>query len=122
MFTDGDRRSEELLHRARLRPGWPAQALTGRPGLTGLARGASMGKRASARQGAHMTTVAARPFSLHVPEPVLQDLRARLAAVRWPDEAPGAPWSYGTSVAYLQGLVDHWRHRFDWRTQEARLN
>jgi pimeloyl-ACP methyl ester carboxylesterase len=63
-----------------------------------------------------------RPFTLHVPDPVLQDLRARLAAVRWPDEAPGAPWSYGTSLAYMRGLVDYWRDRFDWRGQEARLN
>src|SRR5262249_53138525 len=67
-------------------------------------------------------TLAPRPFTLHVPDPVLQDLRARLAAVRWPDEAPGAPWSYGTSLAYMRGLVDHWRDRFDWRAQEARLN
>jgi len=64
----------------------------------------------------------ASPFTLRVPEEVLEDLRARLARVRWPDEPPLEPWSTGTSVAYLRGLVDYWRTRFDWRAQEARLN
>jgi hypothetical protein len=29
-----------------------------------------------------------RPFTIHVPEDVLQDLRERLARTRWPDEGP----------------------------------
>ncbi len=62
------------------------------------------------------------PFTLRVADPVLQDLRTRLSAVRWPDEPPGAPWSSGASLAYMQGLVDYRRDRFDWRAQEARLN
>jgi microsomal epoxide hydrolase len=53
---------------------------------------------------------------------VLADLRARLSRVRWPDEPPLAPWSTGTSVTYMQRLVDYWRDRFDWRLQEERLN
>src|SRR5262245_30579156 len=64
----------------------------------------------------------ASPFALRVPDEVLEDLRARLARVRWPDEPPLEPWSTGTSVAYLRGLVDYWRTSFDWRAQEARLN
>jgi microsomal epoxide hydrolase len=64
----------------------------------------------------------ARPFTLHVPDEVLADLRLRLERVRWPDEPPLEPWSTGTSVAYLKGLVDYWRTGFDWRAQEARLN
>jgi pimeloyl-ACP methyl ester carboxylesterase len=62
------------------------------------------------------------PFSLHVPDEVLVDLRLRLERARWPDEPPLEPWSTGTSVAYLKGLVDYWRTGFDWRAQEARLN
>lgn len=66
-----------------------------------------------------------RPFSLHVPDAAVADLHARLDRVRWPDEAPpeqGAPWAYGTSLAFMRELVQHWRHRFDWRTTEATLN
>jgi microsomal epoxide hydrolase len=62
------------------------------------------------------------PFALHVPEDAITDLRARLARTRFPDQAPGAPWAYGTDVAYLQELVRYLRDDFDWRAQEARLN
>jgi microsomal epoxide hydrolase len=33
-----------------------------------------------------------RPFAVHVPDGVLQDLRERLAKTRWPDEIPGSGW------------------------------
>jgi pimeloyl-ACP methyl ester carboxylesterase len=62
------------------------------------------------------------PFQLNVSDDILIDLRARLARVRWPDEPPGEPWSYGTSVRYMQELVEYWRERFDWRIQEVKLN
>jgi pimeloyl-ACP methyl ester carboxylesterase len=65
---------------------------------------------------------AARPFAVHVADEVLQDLRERLARTRWPDEAPGAGWRHGTDLAYLRDLCEHWRTRYDWRTQEKRLN
>ena len=63
-----------------------------------------------------------QPFVLHIPESEISDLRERLARTRFPDQAPGSPWAYGTSVDYLRGLVDYWRTGFDWRAQEARLN
>jgi microsomal epoxide hydrolase len=61
-------------------------------------------------------------FTLRVPDAAMADLRERLARTRFPDQAPGDPWTYGTSVDYLRGLVDYWRTGFDWRAQEARLN
>lgn len=63
-----------------------------------------------------------RPFTYHVPDEAIVDLRARLARTRFPDQAPGEPWAYGTDVGFMARLVDHWRERFDWRAQEARLN
>jgi len=62
------------------------------------------------------------PFHLNVSNDLLIDLRARLARVRWPDDPPGKPWAYGTSLRYMQELVEYWRERFDWRIQEAKLN
>lgn len=62
------------------------------------------------------------PFQLDVSDDILNDLRARLARVRWPDEPLGEPWAYGTSVRYMQELIEYWRERFDWRIQEAKLN
>lgn len=68
--------------------------------------------------------MASRPesFRLQVPEAAISDLRRRLELSRFPDQAPGAPWTYGADVAYLRELVAYWRDAFDWRGQEARLN
>ncbi len=63
-----------------------------------------------------------RPFRIAVADDVLADLRERLGRVRWPDEAPGAAWAYGTSLSYMKELVAYWRDTYDWRAAEARLN
>jgi pimeloyl-ACP methyl ester carboxylesterase len=62
------------------------------------------------------------PFTLNIAEDAIADLRARLARTRFPDQAPGPAWAYGTDVAYLRELVEYWRTGFDWRAEEARLN
>jgi pimeloyl-ACP methyl ester carboxylesterase len=69
-----------------------------------------------------MTTHAPKPFTLYVSDEAIADLRARLERTRWPDEPPLEPWTTGTSVTYLQRLVEYWRSGFDWRAQEASLN
>ncbi len=63
-----------------------------------------------------------RDHRIDVPESVLDDLRARLAAAHWPDEIEGQGWTYGTSLAYLRDLCETWRTTFDWRAQEDRFN
>jgi pimeloyl-ACP methyl ester carboxylesterase len=63
-----------------------------------------------------------QPFTLHVPDADIDDLKARLARTRFPDQAPDEPWAYGTDVGYLRELVAYWHDRFDWRAEEARLN
>jgi microsomal epoxide hydrolase len=67
-------------------------------------------------------SVSPQPFQLHVDGQALTDLRTRLRLTRWPDQAPGEPWAYGSNVAYMKALVDYWQTHFDWRAQEARLN
>jgi pimeloyl-ACP methyl ester carboxylesterase len=61
-------------------------------------------------------------YVLQVAEEAIADLGERLARTRFPDQAPGAPWAYGTDLGYMQGLIGHWREGFDWRKEEARLN
>src|SRR4051812_50109295 len=63
-----------------------------------------------------------RPFTVHIPDDVLADLRERLARTRWPDQIPGSDWGYGTDIAYLQELCEYWRSSYDWRKSEAVLN
>jgi pimeloyl-ACP methyl ester carboxylesterase len=63
-----------------------------------------------------------RDFQVAVPEAVLADLRDRLDRTRWPDQIPDSGWRYGTDRSYLQELCSYWRHEFDWRAVEERLN
>ena len=62
------------------------------------------------------------PFELRVPDAAIADLRDRLRRTRLPDQTPGAPWAYGTEVAYVRDLVAYWKDDFDWRGAETRLN
>jgi len=62
------------------------------------------------------------PFSIHVEAEILSDLRERIRATRWPDPAPGAPWSQGTDLEYLKQLLAYWGDEFDWRARERELN
>lgn len=63
-----------------------------------------------------------RPFRIEVPDADLDDLHRRLDATRWPDEETVDDWSQGIPSSYVRELVDHWRHTYDWRAREARLN
>ncbi|WP_417627647.1 epoxide hydrolase family protein [Pararhodobacter aggregans] len=62
------------------------------------------------------------PFTLQIPEAEILDLKARLARTRFPDQAPGAGWTYGTDLAFMTRAMAHWRERYDWRATEAALN
>jgi pimeloyl-ACP methyl ester carboxylesterase len=66
--------------------------------------------------------MALQPFRIDVPNAVIADLHARLDRVRWPDEVPDSRWRYGADLAYMKELTAYWRHAYDWRVHEARLN
>jgi len=61
-------------------------------------------------------------FRIEVPEADLDDLRARLAWTRWPDQLDGVGWDYGIPLDYVRELADYWRTGYDWRTHERELN
>ena len=63
-----------------------------------------------------------RSFRLLVPDAAIDDLKDRLGRTRFPDQAPGEPWTYGTDTGWLCDLVAYWRDGFDWRAAESRLN
>ena len=63
-----------------------------------------------------------QPFKVNIPQATLDDLRARLARTRWPDELPGVGWSRGVPLGYLKDLAEYWRAGYDWRKHEAKLN
>jgi epoxide hydrolase len=62
------------------------------------------------------------PFTLAVPQTDLEDLNRRIDQTRWPDAETVDDWTQGAPLAKVKALVDHWRHRYDWRRCEAMLN
>jgi pimeloyl-ACP methyl ester carboxylesterase len=84
------------------------------------------GPRIRARAPNHdpeaVMTVDPTPFTLDVPQAAIDDLRERLARSRFPDQAPGEPWAFGTDLGYMREIAEYWQTTFDWRAQEARLN
>ncbi len=69
-----------------------------------------------------MSAVKVEPFTIEVSSQTLDDLRARLQQVRWPDQPRSAGWDYGTNLSYMKELVDYWLHTFDWKKQQDHLN
>ena len=67
-------------------------------------------------------SIAIQPYSLNVPQDVLDDLRERLERTRLPGSVSGTGWSRGVDFDYMEDLIDYWIHEYDWREQEARLN
>lgn len=67
--------------------------------------------------------VPADPFTVHISEEEVEDLRRRLQRTRFPNEPAGnRHWEYGTSLPYMEKLVAYWRDDFDWRAAEEKLN
>ena len=63
-----------------------------------------------------------QPFRIHVDQADLDDLKARIAAARFPIQLPGVGWSRGVPVDYLRELATYWADSYDWRAAEAQLN
>jgi pimeloyl-ACP methyl ester carboxylesterase len=63
-----------------------------------------------------------RPFKIAIADEQIHQLHQRLDAIRFPHAMSAASWEDGASLAFMQRLMHHWRHRFDWREHEARLN
>jgi len=87
-------------------------------GLSGVARTADAG--ASPGTGSGDNSI--RPFTVHVPQAALNDLRRRIDNTRWPDRETVTDQSQGAQLQKLQALVRYWGTDYDWRKAEAKLN
>ena len=93
--------------------------MSGALGMSGVAL-ALAGGRASAASAIGDTGV--RPFRIDVPQAALDDLKARLARTRWPDQETVDDLSQGIPLARMRALVEHWQTRYDWRKVERQIN
>jgi pimeloyl-ACP methyl ester carboxylesterase len=62
------------------------------------------------------------PFSIPFSQQAVDDLRARLDRVRWPDAIADSGWEYGFDLRFLQEICAYWRDQFDWKTQVEKLS
>src|ERR671936_2203566 len=76
----------------------------------------------SAAPGAAAETASIRPFRVEVPDQALDDLRRRIAAVRWPSRELVTDRSQGVQLATLQELARYWADDYDLGRIEERLN
>ena len=65
---------------------------------------------------------AIEPFTIDIPQAVLDDLHARLARTRWTGDFANDDWAYGANAAYIRSLAAYWRDGYDWRAREAEMN
>ena len=65
---------------------------------------------------------ALRPFTFEAPEADLDDLRARIAATRFPERETVEDDSQGVQLATMQALARYWETEHDSRKCEAKLN
>src|SRR3546814_10844150 len=77
---------------------------------------------ASRKGEGNMKVTNIRPFRIAVPQVMIDDLGARLAATRWPEKETVDDWDPGVQLAYAQELAAYWRDRNEWRRVEVRLN
>jgi len=66
--------------------------------------------------------MAAETFAIRVPDSVIADLAHRIDTTLWPDELDSTGWELGSNLAYMRSLAEYWRHGYDWRREETRLN
>jgi pimeloyl-ACP methyl ester carboxylesterase len=61
-------------------------------------------------------------FQVDVPEPVLRDLRERLARTRLARDYDNADGAWGLPAFRLRDLIERWRNGYSWRAVERRMN
>jgi pimeloyl-ACP methyl ester carboxylesterase len=69
-----------------------------------------------------LETAAIRPFEVHVAKEQIDDLRRRIAAVRWPTNELVRDRSQGVQLQALQALARYWMDDYDFGRIPSRLN
>ena len=63
-----------------------------------------------------------QPFTINIPDTVLNDLQRRLSNTRWMNPLESTGWKHGINPDYLKEFISYWNTTFNWRAQEKKLN
>lgn len=62
-------------------------------------------------------------YTISVPDSAVEQLNQHLDNNIWVDQIePNDDWQYGSPLSDVKRLAEYWRHKFNWRTAEAKLN
>ena len=64
----------------------------------------------------------AEPFTVAVPDEAIEDLHRRIDNTRFAPDFANEDWRFGMNGEYLQSFLHSWRHDYDWRETESRIN
>ena len=71
---------------------------------------------------APLSGTAIRPFRPDIPATALDEMRARIAATRWPERELVPDQTQGVQLATIQALASYWSDQYDFGRLQARLN
>ncbi|GAA0754051.1 epoxide hydrolase [Ideonella azotifigens] len=107
-----------------------AENIPRRDAVLGIVRGASAAafttsllSQATAFAGqAAGVPEAIMPFRVAVPQTDIDDLKRRLAMMRWPERETVSDWSQGVPLDTAKRVVKYWHDEYDWRRFERQIN
>jgi hypothetical protein len=62
-----------------------------------------------------------RPFTVEFDQADIKELKARIAATRWPEKEPVDDATQGVQLKTVQALAKYWANEYDFDNLEARL-
>ena len=63
-----------------------------------------------------------KPFNISIEQEKIDDLKNRLAGIRWPESIQADDWSRGVPKSYLKKVAEHWADKYDWKKHEEEIN
>ncbi|KAH8727527.1 Alpha/Beta hydrolase protein [Phaeosphaeriaceae sp. PMI808] len=62
-------------------------------------------------------------YTIFIPDSAIKKLKRKLSDADYPDELDTVDqWPYGSPLADVRRLANHWEKKFDWRRAESKLN
>lgn len=62
------------------------------------------------------------PFKIDIPETTINQILDRIRQFEWPDAPEGGGWAYGTDLATMKDIVEHWLHSYNWDREQEIIN
>ena len=61
-------------------------------------------------------------FEINFSDVEIQNVKTKVASFPWHEMPKDGGWSFGTNIDYMKNLADYWTKKYDWKSQEVRLN